>query len=184
MGLAHPKTICLLLLVVLVGLVGGSPVFGVDGAYVALTPISGCPGTQVSLEAYFPSFDDLVSAGSSGDQLSVSISSVPDGLISQLVCAIETNLSLELSCTFAVSESACSGPNTVIVTLKAAVDSVSVSESASASFDVHITCGRACPVGGCVQPVNTFGLISPWLAVIGLVGCIGTAIVVTKNRRR
>jgi len=29
-------------------------------------------------------------------------------------------------------------------------------------------------VGGCVQPVNTFTLLSPWLAVIALVGCIGT----------
>ena len=183
--MASPKTICLLLLVVLVGLAGGLPVFGIDGAYVTLTPISGCPGTHVSLEAYFPLFDDLVSAANNGDQLPVSISSVPDRLISQLDCTIQPpNLGLEVSCTFVVSESACSGPNTVTVTLKAAVDSVSISESASASFDVPSTCGRECAVGGCVQPVNKLAMLSPWLAIIGLVGCIGTAIVVTRNRRR
>jgi hypothetical protein len=37
-------------------------------------------------------------------------------------------------------------------------------------------------VGGVVMPTNTFALVSPWLAVIGLVGCIGTVVVVTKKR--
>jgi len=40
------------------------------------------------------------------------------------------------------------------------------------------------PVGGVVMPTNTFALVSPWLAVIGLVGCIGTVVVVAKKRRR
>jgi hypothetical protein len=39
------------------------------------------------------------------------------------------------------------------------------------------------PVGGVMEPVNTFALISPWLAVIGLVGCIGTVVVVAKKRQ-
>jgi hypothetical protein len=52
--------------------------------------------------------------------------------------------------------------------------------SVSGIFDVA---GSCCPaVGGCVQPVNTFELLSPWLAVIGLVGCIGTVVVVAKKR--
>jgi hypothetical protein len=31
--------------------------------------------------------------------------------------------------------------------------------------------------------VNTFALLSPWLAVVGLVGCIGTAVVVAEKRQ-
>jgi hypothetical protein len=42
---------------------------------------------------------------------------------------------------------------------------------------------ECCAVGGCVQPVNTFGLIAPWVAVVGLVGCIGTVVVVAKKRQ-
>jgi hypothetical protein len=32
------------------------------------------------------------------------------------------------------------------------------------------------------MPANTFAIAAPWLAVIGLVGCIGTAVVVAKKR--
>jgi hypothetical protein len=39
------------------------------------------------------------------------------------------------------------------------------------------------PVGGVVIPANTLALVAPWLAVIGLVGCIGTVVVVAKKRR-
>ena len=42
----------------------------------------------------------------------------------------------------------------------------------------------AAAVGGVVIPVNTFAVLAPWLAVIGLVGCIGTVVVVAKKRRR
>ena len=38
-------------------------------------------------------------------------------------------------------------------------------------------------VGGVVIPANNFALVSPWLAVIGLVGCIGTVVVVAKKRQ-
>jgi hypothetical protein len=43
-----------------------------------------------------------------------------------------------------------------------------------------------CPpaVGGVVEPANTFAVLVPWLAVIGLVGCIGTVFVVAKKRRQ
>jgi len=38
-------------------------------------------------------------------------------------------------------------------------------------------------VGGIVLPANLFADISPWLAVIGLVGCIGTLVLVAKKRQ-
>jgi hypothetical protein len=38
------------------------------------------------------------------------------------------------------------------------------------------------PVGGVLTPANTFAIVAPWLAVIGLVGCIGTVVVVAKKR--
>jgi hypothetical protein len=38
-------------------------------------------------------------------------------------------------------------------------------------------------VGGVLMPANTLALVSPWLAVIGLVGCIGVVVVVVKRRR-
>jgi hypothetical protein len=37
-------------------------------------------------------------------------------------------------------------------------------------------------VGGVVMPANTLSILAPWLAVIGLVGCIGTVVVATKKR--
>jgi hypothetical protein len=37
-------------------------------------------------------------------------------------------------------------------------------------------------VGGVVMPANNFAIVAPWLAIIGLVGCIGTAVVVRKKR--
>ena len=39
------------------------------------------------------------------------------------------------------------------------------------------------PVGGFVESVNTFALLSPWLAVIGVVGCVSTVFVLAKKRR-
>lgn len=45
---------------------------------------------------------------------------------------------------------------------------------------------EACPapaVGGVVIPVNTFALLSPWLAVIGLVGCVAVVVVAKKRHR-
>jgi len=39
------------------------------------------------------------------------------------------------------------------------------------------------PVGGVLTPANTLALLSPWLAVIGLVGCIGTVVAVARKRR-
>ena len=40
------------------------------------------------------------------------------------------------------------------------------------------------PVGGVVMAMNTIAVLAPWLAVIGLVGCIGTVVVAVARKRR
>jgi hypothetical protein len=44
----------------------------------------------------------------------------------------------------------------------------------------------SCPspeaVGGVVTPANTLALVAPWLAIVGLVGCIGAVFVIRKKR--
>jgi hypothetical protein len=45
------------------------------------------------------------------------------------------------------------------------------------------TTDPTCPaVGGAVATVNAFSILAPWLAVIGLVGCMGAVVVVAKKR--
>jgi hypothetical protein len=53
----------------------------------------------------------------------------------------------------------------------------SFGDAGDAQGSFSVTTGA---VGGWVQPVNTFALLSPWIAMIGLVGCIGTVVAVTK----
>ena len=55
------------------------------------------------------------------------------------------------------------------------------SASPCVSFTVVEAAPR--PVGGIVEPVNKLAVLAPWLAVIGLVGCIGTVVVVAKKCR-
>jgi hypothetical protein len=48
--------------------------------------------------------------------------------------------------------------------------------------DFVLTCNQYTEaVGGAVYGVNKTALLSSWLAVIGLVGCIGTAVVIAKK---
>jgi hypothetical protein len=47
---------------------------------------------------------------------------------------------------------------------------------------VALTPARTLPVGGIVVPVDTLAVLAPWLVVMGLVGCISTAVVVAKKR--
>jgi hypothetical protein len=50
-------------------------------------------------------------------------------------------------------------------------------------LDLTLTFGAAAAaVGGVAIPVSTFAVLAPWLAVIGLVGCIGTLVVVARKR--
>lgn len=51
------------------------------------------------------------------------------------------------------------------------------------TVDCTFTNSPAKAVGGVVTPTNTFALVAPWLAVIGLVGCMTIVIVVGKKRR-
>jgi hypothetical protein len=52
-------------------------------------------------------------------------------------------------------------------------------------LDLGLTFGNAAAaVGGVVIPINTFAVLAPWLAVIGLAGCIGTVLVAAKKRRQ
>lgn len=58
----------------------------------------------------------------------------------------------------------------------------------NSAVDLPLTVIPAAPVaptavGGVVMPTNTLALVSPWLAIIGLVGCVGAAIVVARKRR-
>lgn len=55
--------------------------------------------------------------------------------------------------------------------------------SISGPITLDLTFGTAsAAVGGVVIPVNKFAVLAPWLALIGLVGCIGTVFVVAKKR--
>jgi hypothetical protein len=40
------------------------------------------------------------------------------------------------------------------------------------------------PVGGVVMPANMFAIAAPWLAFIGLVGCVGTVVVVSNRCKK
>ena len=40
------------------------------------------------------------------------------------------------------------------------------------------------PVGGVVMPTNNFAIAAPWLAFIGLVGCVGTVVVVSNRCKK
>jgi len=50
-------------------------------------------------------------------------------------------------------------------------------------MQIQLQCGLP-PVGGTVSSVDSVALLSPWLAVLGLVGCIATVGVFVKTRRR
>jgi hypothetical protein len=182
MGLAGYKTISILFLIVLVALAGGSPVFAQDGLQASITPAAACPGATVSISVNIPvGPSDVVGGGISIAAVSplangeVVVSSDPDGLVAKQDCGFVTDTTVgTLLCTFVVSESAKCGRYTVTVTLP----DDGLGASVSGIFDVA---GSCCAVGGCVQPVNTFALLSPWLAVIGLVGCVAVVVVAKKR---
>ena len=174
--MASYKTISIMLLVVLVALAGVSPVFARPP--ITFDPPAACPGQTVTI-SNIPIFADVVGGGISVAAMSpldgpVVLSSDPVGLTAShpQSCVAQDS---SLKCTFVVSESAKCGHYTVTVTLVVDTSNPSV----SGPFDVA---GPCCAVGGCVQPVNTFALLSPWLAVIGLVGCMGAVVVVAKKR--
>jgi hypothetical protein len=169
------------LLIVLVALAGVSTVFTQDEIHLTFTPPAACPGERVTFA--IPGFitfttgtvTDVVGGGISVAAMSrldgPILSSDPVGLIASPECSLEKG-----ECTFVVSESARCGRYTVTYT-----EENNFGLSVSGIFDVA---GPCCAVGGCVQPVNTFALVSPWLVAIGLIGCIGTVVVVAKKREK
>ena len=63
---------------------------------------------------------------------------------------------------------------------------VTVETMQSASVTFSKPCGYAPPEltpVGVVESVNALTVLGPWFAVIVLVGCIGTVVVVAKKRR-
>lgn len=187
--MAGYKTISMVFLIVLiVALAAGSPVFAqADEAFLSFTPAAACPGASVSVSVNMPvGAADVVGGGISIAAVSplsrgeVFLSSSPSGLIAKQECGRvvpDTTVDTAL-CTFVVSESARCGRYAVTATL---LTGGLGAATVSGVFDVAGSCCAA--VGGCVQPANTFALLSPWLAVIGLVGCIGVAVVVARKRR-
>jgi hypothetical protein len=165
---------------ILVGLAGISPAFA-DGRGLIFTPPAACPGERVTFPN--PIVDDVVGGGIGIAAVSpllaptlVSVDSDPVGLVA--VASPECSVG-KPTCTFVISESARCGHYTVTVTFEFAFDG-RARVTVYGPFDVPATCCSA--VGGCVQPVNAFTLLSPWLAAIGIVGCIGTAVVIAKKR--
>ena len=155
-------------------------------AYASITlvldPASGCPGTMVRV--FLPEDGTILVDGGP-----LKLLSEPEGLIADYQCASiasyqggngglgtasyqATNDQQVAICNFRVSESASCGTYIVLLGYE---------EKPFGEAGFELLC--ACAVGGCVQPVNSFALLSPWLAILGLVGCIGTIVVVAKRRR-
>jgi hypothetical protein len=51
------------------------------------------------------------------------------------------------------------------------------------NFLIRVDIDPIAPVGGVMMPANLLALVAPWVAVIGLVGCIGVVLMVVKRRR-
>jgi len=127
---------------------------------MTISPISGAAGTIVAIKAY------VLGEGS------CIISSSPNGLISNPVCTLDGRGATE-SASFTV---ACAPAGVYTVT-------VTGPEGDGGDSAVFNNEGGPCAVGGIVMPVNTVALVSPWVAAIGAVGCIGTVVVVAKRCR-
>jgi len=133
------------------------------GVGITLSPSFGPAGTIVQ----------VTGVGFDPEPTNCIISSSPSGLISNAVCMLSGGDIVSASFTVGCAPA---GPYTITVT-----DSIYHTPSYEGSFNNE---GGTCAVGGIVEPVNTFALVSPWLAVIGVVGCICTAIVVAKPRKK
>jgi hypothetical protein len=129
-------------------------------ATISLTPSCGGPGTRVTFSG-------------SGFDAAIERCAVQSGLISfGPHCGVTGPGTV--SGYFTVRDGA-SGKYTVTVT--GYIGEGTIAGEASAEYNTD------CPaVGGVVEPANTFALLSPWLAVIGLAGCIGTVAVVARKR--
>lgn len=167
MILVTQKKFSLVFLIAVITLGAIWPVLAYD---LGLNPNSGCPATSVFL------VDDL---GGYGNR--AVLSSTPSGLIKAgYRCQVEADH--EPECWFTISDCVVAGTYMVIVTLTRYDGSL---ESSGWSFTVREDCPDLgpCPVGGVVEPVNTFVALGPWLASVCLVGCMTIVVLVTKKRR-
>ncbi|MGD0549830.1 MAG: hypothetical protein ABSA81_04710 [Candidatus Bathyarchaeia archaeon] len=92
---------------------------------------------------------------------------VPPGWTLSISCAVVATDEDDLTSTFSVN---------------LAEHGVAIHLVADSTVICTFTNDPAGPVGGVVMPANTLAIVTPWLAVIGLVGCIGTVGVVAKKR--
>ena len=183
--MAGYKTIAMGLLIVLVALAGVSPVFAQNGLFgLTFDPPAACPGTEVQVYVVpdQASTESLAHAAN-GLVTSFSVSSDPVGLIAEQNCLGGSFFDPSIPvCRFLVSESAsCGTTYTVTWSMKTTIEpNPPITEDLGSGL-FEVSC---CAVGGCVQPVNAFTIVAPWLAVIGLVGCVGTVVVVARKREK
>jgi len=135
-------------------------------ANVTIVPSFGPIGTHVTVT--------VPGAFFSPDDTSCTVSSSPNGLISNPTCLLSGGGGEQsASASFTV---ACAPAGEYAVT----VTGNRGDYAGPVSFDNE---GGPCPaVGGVVMPANTLAILTPWLAVIGLVTCIGTVVVVAKKK--
>lgn len=81
----------------------------------------------------------------------------------------------------------CLGPGSSTIGISPHPDSWWDNPSTTPPFDVISagTCNQQSipPVGGVVEPVHKLVVLRPWLAIIGLVGCLGAVVVVVRKHQ-
>lgn len=133
----------------------------VSAQQISLSPACGPPGTVVSLSG----------SGFGTSEHDPTISSSPDGLISDAEIVVNEGV---VSGTFIVAAGA---QGSYLVT----VHTIGIDQSASVGFNTDCPGGETA-VGGVVMPTNTLTVLGPWLALVGLVGCISVVVVVAEKR--
>jgi hypothetical protein len=95
------------------------------------------------------------------------------------------NLNINTGCTFSNLVSQYTSVSGAGLNLNLQLLSYTGTCSVPGVITLDLTFGTAAAaVGGVVIPVNKFAVLAPWLALIGLVGSIGTVFVVAKKRRQ
>jgi hypothetical protein len=69
------------------------------------------------------------------------------------------------------------------LSLTGVTDNLCCNIAGSHNFMIRAEIEPIAPVGGVVRAANTLVIVAPWLAIIGLVGCIGTVAVIVKKRQ-
>jgi len=133
---------------------------------ISLTPTCGPPGTVVTVTG---------SGFTMSAQPYCDFASSPSGLVGP-------GRGTDFDCNVAIDGSLV---NTWFIVAAGASGSYSVIvDYLGEQFSDPVGFSTSCPaVGGVVMRTNTFALVSPWLAVIASVVCIGTVVVVARKHR-